>query len=441
MNSLATATSATGALNFKFDNDWRVAAAVAVISLAATLLFGVIPAWITSRHSVSAGLQQGGRSTATGRLRMSLLATQVILCTVLLSGASLLVRALDEARHADVGFASGRMVVLNPNLDSSGVAEDQSRAVTTALRERVKTLPGVDFVAHAVVVPLGIRNDTVGIELPGTNRPITFAFNRVSANFFDAMGVPVVAGRAFVEADETRKDLLIVNEALAKRAWPNENPVGKQLMGTVIGVVRDFDIREIGPATEPAAFVPGQPSRDSQLLLRFSAPANAQSLTAKALKVARATDKRLTMASAMPYNDIIDRARQLTILIAAVAGGLSILSLALACVGIYGVAAYSVSQRTREIGVRMALGAKPRSIIHMILGENLRVVVVGATLGIAAALGFGRLLTSMLYGVKPGDPLSILMTIGVLLATVGAAAWLPARRAAAVDPAITLRHD
>jgi ABC-type antimicrobial peptide transport system permease subunit len=120
---------------------------------------------------------------------------------------------------------------------------------------------------------------------------------------------------------------------------------------------------------------------------------------------------------------------------------LSVLALVLACVGIYGVAAYSVSQRTREIGVRMALGAKPKSISNMVLGENLRIVLIGAALGVAGAIAFGRLLTVMLFGVKPADPLALFATISILLATAGAAAWLPARRAAAVDPSVTLRHD
>jgi hypothetical protein len=257
------------------------------------------------------------------------------------------------------------------------------------------------------------------------------------------MGIPIVAGRAFNEAEESRNDAVIVNETLAKLAWPNENPLGKALMGTriVVGVVRDFHLRELGPSLEPAAFVPSHPTRDSQLIVRFHRGDSAQALAGMAVKLARGMDRRLSMTSAEPYSAIIDRARQATILVAAIASVLSTLALVLACVGIYGVAAYSVSQRTREIGVRMALGARPQSIARMVLGENLRVVLIGATLGIAGAIAFGRLLTSLLYGVAPGDPIALFSTILILLATAGASAWLPARRAASVDPAITLRHD
>jgi predicted permease len=443
MQAVAAATNAEGSLNFTFSNDYRVIVFVAAVSLLAALLFGLAPAWSASRNSVSLGLQQGGRSTATGRVRKVLLATQVILCTILLSGATLLVRALDEARHADPGFAAEQMVVVNPNLDSSGVPEAQTAGVTGVLRERIRTLPGVTSVAHAVVVPLGRRNDSVTTELPATHQAISFNHNRVAANFFETMGIPMVAGRAFIEAEETRKDAVVVNETLAKRAWPNQNPLGKELFEgrLVVGVVRDFHIREIGPAIESGAFVPGQPSGDSQLLIRFAGLANAQSLATQSVKLARTIDPRLKMTSAEPYSLIIDRARQTTILVAAIAGVLSSLALVLACVGIYGVAAYSVSQRTREIGVRMALGAKPQSIAQMVLGENLRVVLVGAALGIAGAIAFGRLLTSLLFGVKPGDPTALFATMGILLATAGLAAWIPARRAASVDPAITLRHD
>ena len=438
MNSIASATNANGELNFRFSNDWRVIVAVTGMSLFAALLFGLIPTWTTARGSVSAGLQQGGRSTGTSRVRSLLLAVQVILCTVLLSGATLLVRALNEAQHADVGFAASRIVVLNPNLDSSGAPDALTKTITAALIERLKTLPGVEMVSHAVVVPLGSRNDSVGIDIPGTKRQIVFAHNRVSANFFDTLGVQLVSGRAFTEADEKRADSMIVNESLAKRVWPDADPLGKELLDhrMVIGVVRDFAIKEIGPAGEPGAFIPNEPSRDSQLLIR-----GRNLLVAQILKVASAMDKHLAMVSVERYDSIVDRARVISTLVAAIAGVLSALALALACVGIYGVAAYSVSQWTREIGVRMALGAHRRTILRMVLGENLRVVLAGGAIGLGGAFVFGRMLTSMLFGVKPGDPLALLSTIAILLVTAGAAAWLPARRAAAVDPATTLRHD
>ena len=443
MRAVGKMTSATGNLSFKFSNDWRVVVFVIAFSLAAAFLFGLAPAWAASRSSLSAGLQQGGRSTATGRLRTILLATQVILCTVLLSGAALLVRALDESQHADTGFAFHQIVVLNPSLDSSGVSEAQTEGLADLLKQRLGALPGAVSVTSAVVVPLGRRNDTVGTELPATHQPINFNFNRVAANFFDTMSIPVVAGRNFTAADESRSDVIVINETLAKRAWPNQSPLGKALMGDrlVVGVVRDVHIREIGPALESAAFVPAKPSRDSQLLIRFRGDVDLPTAATQSAQVARAMDRSLLMVSAEPYSAVVGRSRQSAVLVAAVAGALSILALVLACVGIYGVAAYSVSQRTREIGLRIALGAKPQLIVQMILGENLRVVAVGAVFGMAGAHAFGRLLTSMLFGVSPADPRAVLGTIVILIVTAGSAAWLPARRAASVDPAITLRHD
>ena len=438
MNAIGSATNANGELNFSFSNDWRVILAATGLSLVAALLFGLLPSWTTARGTVSAGLQQGGRSTGASRVRTVLLGVQVVLCTVLLSGAMLLVRALNEAQHADVGFAASKLIVLNPNLDSSGAPEIQTKAINAALIDRLKTLPQVEMVAHAVVVPLGSRNDSVNIDIPGTKQQIVFAHNRVSANFFDAMGVRMVSGRAFTDADQKRADSMIINESLAKRAWPDSNPIGKELLDRriVVGVVRDFAIKEIGPAGEPGAFIPSEPSRDSQLLIR-----GPKALADPAVRLARGMDKFLSMASAESYDSIVDRSRITTILVAAVASVLSGLALVLACVGIYGVAAYSVSQRTREIGVRMALGARRPAIVQMVLKENLRVVLAGGVIGLGGAFLFGRLLTSMLYGVKPGDPLALVATVAILLATAGAAAWLPARRAAAVDPAITLRHD
>lgn len=374
------------------------------------------------------------------------------LCAILLTGTALLVRALDRVRHLDTGFQYEKVLVMSLGLESSGVSEEASRGLLAQLVERIGALPGVESVARANVIPYG---DGFGVSLadPRTQERVGAGFNEVSANFFETLRIPLLSGRSFTRADEARMDTVIVNEAAAQRLWPGESPLGKtiQILPTllverkdlmrpleVIGVVRNFGGRGFGSEREPYICRASLGTRRSRLLLRHSGDAGP--LMTELPKRAREIDRRC-LASAVPYRDTIANKFRSAEVSAATASVLGTLSLLLACVGIYGVAAYNVSQRTREVGVRMALGARPRAIVAMILKQNLRTVVLGAMVGIACALGFSRLLTSLLYGVKPTDPLSLLVTIAILLATSALAAWGPAHRASRVDPAITLRHE
>jgi putative ABC transport system permease protein len=430
-------------MSFQFSNDWRVIAFILLVTAAAAILFGLAPAWTAVRDAVASGLREGGRTTSGGRMRTILLAVQVGLCAVLVSSAALLVRAFDESRHLDTGFRYEEIVLMSPGLESSGLNEEQARGVLQPLLERIGRLPGVVSVAHASVVPLGNSSNSTSVPDPRTKEPVSIGFNHVSANFFETIGVPVVAGRGFTAADEGRTDRLMMTQAAADRLWPSENAVGKTVTlldrpYEVIGVVRDFSTRELGPSKELHLYVPSKGTRVASLLVKRTGPLEV--MLAALPKVAKQQDRRL-MATVTPFRQNVDRARQMAAVSASIAGVLSGLSLLLACVGIYGVAAYNVSQRSREIGVRMALGARPRAIVEMVLRQNLRTVLAGAAVGIVAAVGFARLLTSLLYGVKPGDPGALMGAAVVLLLTAAAATWGPARRASSVDPAITLRHE
>jgi predicted permease len=430
-------------MSFQFANDWRVIGFILLVTMAAAILFGLAPAWSAVRDAVANGLREGGRTTSGGRMRTILLAAQVALCAVLVSGAALLVRAFGEARHLEAGFRFEDIVLMAPGLESSGLNEDQARGTLQPLVERIGRLPGVISVAHASVVPLSNSFNSASVPDPVTKQPVRIGFNHVSANFFETIGVPFVAGRGFTAADEGRTDRVIMTQAAAERLWPSENPVGKTTAlldrpVEVIGVVRDFSTRELGPSKELHVYLPSRGTRTTSLLVRYTGPLEA--ILATLPRIAKEQDRRL-MASVTPFGQNVDRARQMAAVSASIAGVLSGLSLLLACVGIYGVAAYNVSQRSREIGVRMALGARPRAIVEMVLRQNLRTVLAGAAVGIVAAVGFARLLTSLLYGVKPGDPGALLGAAAVLLLTAGLATWGPARRASSVDPAITLRHD
>lgn len=436
----------------RFTNDVRVLAFILAATLLTAMLFGLAPALSAVRDGAAAGMRHGGRATSSCRMRSVLLAAQVALCAIPLSGTTLLIRALDRVRHVDTGFQYRNVLVMSTGLESTGISEERARGLLVPLVERIAGLPGVESVAWANAIPYG---GSFGIQVadPRTQERVGFGFNEISANFFEILRIPLLSGRSFTSGDEARMDTVIVNEAAAQRLWPGESPLGKtlQILPTlrmerkdlmrpfqVIGVVRNFGGRGFGSEREPYACMASHGTLRSALLIRHSGGAGP--LLMELPKLAREIDRRF-LASAATYSEIIAARFRGADVSAKLASVLGTISLLLACVGIYGVAAYNVSQRTREVGVRMALGAQPRAILSMVLKQNLRTVLAGAAVGIAGAIGFARLLTSLLYGVKPTDPVALAGTLAILLGTSALATWGPARRASRVDPAITLRHE
>jgi predicted permease len=413
---------------------------VLLVSVATTFLFALLPAWKVVRDGVSAGLREaGGRATSRNRLRIALLTAQVALCGVLLSGTSLLLRGMQHAARMDPGFRHEDVILFSSGLQSSGLSDEQAQGLIAAFRERLTGLPGVTSVAYATVVPLGNSFEGTVVENPRSRDGVRTGFTRVSAGFFETLGIPVLAGRTFTPSDEGRKDLVIISQALANRLWPGENPLGKNVATyQVVGVVRDVGTRGLGSTDEAQMYIPSQGVRHVSFFVRHHGPA--APLLGLIPKAAGETDRRF-FASAIPYSEYVDRARRSAAVAASMGSVFSVLALCLAFVGLYAVAAYQVSQRTREIGVRMALGAKPGQILRHMIAQNIRPVVVGSLLGIAGALALARLLTSLLYGVSPTDPAALLLTILMLSATAFLAVWPPARSAATVDPASALRSE
>lgn len=440
--TIRTLAGPTEPLSIRFANDLRVLGFILLATFIAAVLFGFAPAWNVIRDSAATGLRVGGRATSSSRTRAFLLAAQVALCAILLSGTALLVRALDHVRHVDPGFRYEKVIVLSTGLDSSGVNDQTVRGLLASLEERIAGLPGVESVARATIVHFGNVQNFTSVPDPRTNENVMVGINEVSANFFDTLTIPVLSGRSFNAADEGRRDTVIVNDAAAQRLWPGESPLGKTLIVgqplEVVGVVRNFGTRGFGSEQEPYIWTPSAGSIRTALLVQYSGDSGP--LMTVLAKRAREIDRRF-FVTASPYTETMDRAKRVASVSAAVAAVLGMLSLVLACVGIYGVAAYNVSQRTREVGVRMALGAQPSAILAMIVSQNLRTVCLGAAVGIAGAVTFGRLLRSLLYGVEPTDPGAIASAIAILAATSALATWGPAHRASRVDPAVTLRED
>jgi predicted permease len=430
-------------LSLQFVADWRVVAFLAGASFATGLLFGLAPALSVVRDAVSSGLREGGR-TATGgrRLRALFLVAQVAVCATVLGCSALLLRAMQQARRIDPGFRWESVIVVAPNLLSSGTTDVQSAAITAALSERLLQLPGVDAVAGSTLIPLGNSFSSTSTTRPNTKESIVTFLSKVSYNYLRTLHIPMIAGRDFDPADEARNDVVILNEALANQLLPGQDPIGKTVaaMGTrqVIGVARNSSVRELSTSPELHFYVPSRGERSTRLLLRHTGPA--APLLSEIPKLARSFDSRI-LATAAPFEQNLTRARRAAQIAATIAAALSLLALVLACVGIYGVAAYHVAQRTREIGVRMALGARPEQIVGMVLSQNLKAVAIGGVVGLAGALGFGQLLRTLLYGLSPADPFAVATTIAILALMALLAAWPNARRAASIEPATALRHD
>jgi predicted permease len=427
-----------GILSIRFQIDWRVIAAMVVLTAAAALLSGLAPAITLVREGVAHGLRESGRTTSAGRLRRVLLAAQVALCATLLSGAGLMIRAMQEARKIDPGFAHAQIIRLSPYIESSGASQAEAQVLIEQLTGRIAGMPGVAGIAHTNVVPLGDSFERTSYPNPTTGEQVRVGVTSASASFLRTLRIPLLTGRYFEPADESRKDGMIIDEDLARRMWPEGNAVGKVLSGrTVIGVVKNVRVRGL-IGGDPQIYFPSKGHTTSEFLIAHEGPPG--NLLTEIPKLARSMDRRI-FPTAAPYTATVDKARASAAVAASVSSALSGLALALACLGIYGVAAYGVSQRVREIGIRMAIGAKPLEIITMVIGQNARIVAIGAVLGLVGAIGFGQVLTSLLYGVEPSDPRALVAAMATLAATALLAAWFPARRASRVDPAIALRSE
>lgn len=427
-------------LGFAFSNDYRVLAFIAIATVISALLFGLAPALSAFRDATDSALREGGGTTSSGRMRSVLLAIQVTACAVLLSGTALLARSVYLMNSVEIGFPFQKLLVMSTGFDASGLSSEQAGSVLSSLRERVTELPGVESAALASRVPYGNQCNGIATDAQ-TKESVPVTMNEVSENFFETMRIPILAGRPFMRSD-VATGAVIVSETTAQRFWPDGSALGKMLQlarpSEVIGIVRNFGTREFGSERDVYQLMATAGHCDNLLVVRYRDSAGP--LIIKMSERAQELDRRF-LPSVSPYSRTIAKARRPIDLAASIAGILGGLSLVLALVGVYGVTAYTVTQRTRELGVRMALGARPRSILVMVLRENFQTVIIGAALGVGGAVFLGRLLTTLLYGVKPADPLSMLLAVAVLFFTSALAAWGPAYQASRIDPAVTLRHE
>jgi macrolide transport system ATP-binding/permease protein len=429
--------------SFKLTPDATVLAYAVGIAALSALAFGLAPALRGTRLGLSEVMkQQSAQASPRFALRGALLGVQVAISVVLLVGAGLLVRGLERSRSHDPGFAIRGVTLLSVDLPVNRYDLTRGRAFWADLTERLQPLAGSGPIGLCFFKPLSRGRNMTSFRLPGQNNgtPVTAQF--VNAGYFEALSIPVVAGRNFTPADSGRC-VNIINEAAARRYWPGQNAVGQTiLLGRdtrceVVGVVRNAEVTGLGPV-EPILF--SQFSGEGQATVVLRAGAVAQDWPRRLAAVVAQVEPRAA-ASVLPMSEQLDLWLGPARAAATLASSLGLLALALATVGVYGVIAYSVEQRRREIGVRMALGAAPHQIVRFIVGANARAVLCGLAVGLAASLAVSRLLQTSLNGVSPVDPLAYAAVLALLLLAGVAASAIPVRRAARIDPLVALHYE
>jgi len=443
--------------------DWRVLAFTFVASVLTGILFGLVPALQISRPDVQETIRETGRGTSgslrQSRFRQALIVAEVALCVVLLAGAGLLFRSFLHLQSVNTGFVAQQ--VLTARLSPSGTKFTSDADYVNfynSVMEKIGGLPGVQDVGMINTLPL-FKGPTVGFKVEG--HPVTTPdkwpganYRSVSPNYFRAMSVPMVQGRAFTEQDrEGATRVMIVNQELADRVLPGENPIGKRIgFGSpdpnqqpiwweIVGVaadVRSLELRE-EPGSELYFSVLQNPFEGMSLVIRSHGEPSG--LSAAVRQVVAEVDKSVPVSNVQTMDHIVSQSitqPRFNLFLLAL---FSTVAMLLSAAGIYGVTAYTVTQRTHELGIRLALGAQVGDVLRMILGQGMAVIGAGLVLGLVAAFALMRLLRSLLFGVGENDPLTFAAITLVLLLVALLACYIPARRATKVDPLIALRYE
>jgi predicted permease len=373
---------------------------------------------------------------------------------VLLVGGGLFVRSLGAARNVDVGFTTRDAGILWMDLSLSNLPRSEWRAQVDQLMERARALPGIETVSVSDHIPLFLGNSSSTFRIPGVEPPPEREGHRVLRErvdhaYFETMGISLVAGRGFTEEDRAESPrVAVVSEAAARRFWPGESPVGKEFFSTgtdrsylVVGVARDTKIETLGEPPTPLFYFPMTQGLSSDLILVARGQPVPAQIAAMLRRMAREVNPALMIMEAKTMEEHIGVMLFPVRMAALLLGFFGVVALVLATIGLYGIVSFAVSRRTREVGIRMSLGADRRAVIGMVLRGALGVVAVGGFAGLAAAFGLAQLIRQFLFGIAPGDA-ATLIGVPLLLGSVATlAAYIPGRRASRVNPVEALRHD
>ena len=437
--------------------DGRVLAFTFAIAVLTAILFGMVPAWKVSRPNLMDVLNTGGRSGSMAwgrsRFRQALVVSEVALALVTLVGAGLFLRSLRYAQGLDPGFESKKLFVIGVDLGSQHYDQDHGEQYYRDAIERAGSSPGVLSAAVASNFPLGgglARTIFLeGQDEKSGKRGTLTSLNDVSSGYFQTVGIPLLRGRAFNDLDRKEtKPVAIANHAMAKHFWPGENPLGKRFhfygetqLLEVVGEVADSWQFGVAEDPQPVAYMPITQDYSPFGVLDVRTAGNPSAVIPSVREQVQSIDRNLAFIAVNTIGELLDQGLWAPRMGAMLLGVFGLLALLLATVGIYGVLSYSVSQRTQEVGIRMALGATSRTVLGLVVGQGMLLVAIGVGIGLAGSLGLARLLASLLFGVKTSDPATFAVVSLVLAVAAFVATYIPARRATKVDPITALRYE
>ena len=437
--------------------DWRVLGFVLAVTAATGILFGIAPALRATGVDVNTALKHTGRGVVGSRsiLGKSLLVAQVAISLVLIVAAGLFLRTLQNLRHVDVGFNPQNLLLFRINPQLNRYDDKRMLALYGGLLERIAAVPGVRSAAITNPALLTGSVNSTGIYVRGRVYDVNQRDNGInrlviSPNFFDTMEIPLLLGRALTARDnETAPKVAVLNDAAARKYFPGENPIGQRFGSSIetsgqieiVGIVRDAKYDSVRDPAPPTMYVPYPQGRLGQTMVEVRTAGNPASFTGAIREAVRQVDPNVPVLDVSTQLEQIERRFMQEKLFAqayTLFGGLALL---LASIGLFGVMSYSVSRRTNEIGIRMALGAQRTDVLRLVMRESMLLVAIGVAIGLAAALGSGQFVRTLLYGLAASDTATIAVAVATMIVVSALAGFLPARRASRVDPMVALRYD
>ncbi|HLK46837.1 MAG TPA: ABC transporter permease [Bryobacteraceae bacterium] len=437
--------------------DWRVFTFTAVVTVLTGILFGVIPAVRTSRGDLGEVLKTGSGRGGTelftrSRLRSGLVIGQVALAMIALAGAGLFVRSMDHAEKTNPGFEARNLFTFNFDIGARRFTPENGREFLRAIVERATNVPGVHSAALTASRPLtagGLLGTVLKEGEDDPNRGLLALINAVSPGYFDTMRIRILAGRGLTTFDrQGSARVAVVSQAMAQHFWPGENAIGKRFRlrieqdyVQVVGVSANSVVLAIGEQPQPIAYFPVDQRYQSAMALVVRTDANPTTVMPSVMKQVQSLNSNMALVNARTVQEDIANGLWAPRMGAALFGIFGLLAMALASVGIYGVMSYNVAQRINEIGIRMAMGARPGDVLRLVVGHSMRLAGIGMVTGIVCGIAVTRLLENLLFNVRAYDPLTYVSVSALIAVVAFIAGWLPARRAAGIDPVVALRVE
>jgi putative ABC transport system permease protein len=435
------------------DIDWRVLAFTLAIAVATAIVFGLVPLLQLRRIDLNYSLKESSRTLATPsaprRLQEGLICAEVALTLMLLIGGGLLIRTLGRLRSVDIGCRTRNVLTMQIHLPATLRNLPQVAAFQREVIRRVNSIPGIDSAGFTNHIPLAFKGDMSDLSAEGRSdkeNPMC-NFRLAGPGYLRTMGIPLRRGRDIQETDSAGAPLVVlVNETLARMLWPGQDPIGRRVVfGTnlvpVVGVVGDVHQSGLDVPPQPEFYLSALQTGRLPGALAIHTKVDAASVAGAVRQAIWSVNPDVPITDVATMEEILDEEVSQRRVQATLLGFFAALALILSAVGTYGIIAYTVAQRTHEIGVRMALGAERIEVLRLVVGQGFKLTLIGVAVGIAGTFALSRFLSSLLYGIKPRDPLTFMVVSLLLTAVALIASYIPARRATKVDPMVALRYE